>query len=92
MRKRRITTSGAGESEKVTEDQNHISELYEKLAKIESELNEALNVLQAQENYRRQRDEARYLVRKLLDPDWRKTGLEREAFKSVQEWGLGVIG
>jgi hypothetical protein len=79
------------QSKQVTVDEKDMTELYEKLARVELELNDALNILQAQENYRKQRDEARYLVRKLLDPDWRKAGVERDAFSAVRDWGLGVI-
>jgi hypothetical protein len=68
-----------------------ILELTERIDTLEKELNDALHMLNNEENFKRQRDEARILVRRLLDPDWKAAGIEKKAFQAVREWGLGVI-
>ena len=68
-----------------------ILELTERIDTLEKELNDALQMLQNEENFKKQRDEARILVRRLLDPDWKAAGIEKKAFQTVKEWGLGVI-
>jgi len=69
-----------------------ITELHAKIDTLEKELNDALHIIQAEERYKSQRDEARILVRRLLDPQWKAAGIEAKAFKTVKEWGLGIIG
>jgi hypothetical protein len=69
-----------------------ITVLLDRIDKLEEELNDALHMIQSHESYKQQRDEARSLVRKLLDPDWQAAGIEKKAFKVLRDWGLGAIG
>ena len=66
-------------------------ELNERIGKLEEELDAALMALDLQKRHIKERDEARLLVRRLLDPDWRAAGIEKKAFQTVKEWGLGII-
>lgn len=68
-----------------------IRELTEKLDKLEKDLDAALMTCEGSTRYRKERDEARLLVRRLLDPDWKAAGIEKTAFKATQEWGKAVI-
>lgn len=68
-----------------------IRELAEKVDKLEEDLDAALMTCSNSEKYRKERNEARLLVRRLLDPDWKAAGIEKTAYKATQEWGKGVI-
>jgi hypothetical protein len=68
-----------------------ITELMARIDTLESELDAALMALEIQKGHIKERDEARLLVRRLLDPDWRAAGIEKKAFQTVKEWGLGII-
>lgn len=68
-----------------------IRELTEKVDSLEQELDAALMAVDLQKRHTKERDEARILVRRLLDPDWKAAGIEKKAFQTVKEWGLGII-
>lgn len=68
-----------------------IRELVEKVDKLEEELDAASTALETHLRCKRERDEARLLVRRLLDPQWKAAGIEKTAFNTMRDWGLGVI-
>lgn len=68
-----------------------IRELSERVDKLESELNDSHNTTDRMQQYEKERNEARLLVRRLLDPDWKAAGIEKTAYKAVLEWGKGVL-
>jgi ribosomal protein L37E len=67
-----------------------IRQLTERVDILESELDVARMALDQQNRHIRERDEARNMVRKLLDPDWLVLGIEKKAYRLMQEWGYGV--
>jgi hypothetical protein len=69
-----------------------IRELNERIDSLESELDVARMALDSENRYIRERDEARNMVRKLLDPDWLVLGIEKKAYRLIREWGYGVKG
>jgi len=67
-----------------------IRELTERIDTLEEELSKANMFLDKENRFIKERDEARNLVRKLLDPDWLVLGIEKKAYRMLRDWGLGI--